>query len=338
LSFGIFTVEDQIHSTKLSLKRNMVGGRKPKIQRKRVYKTVPLDGAGDEPTEDQAGGEVGGRQRRRPSEERTESPQPPTASASGRGRGRRPSATSSSQRGRLEEPPLKQKDDGDDDDDDNKDLVDDDVEDTGDTGERLSDDDGDDSLQMGDDDGDELPGANADVDGLARFTDNDDADVEYERLVAKKEARRQKFEQEKRSILDQLPASYLETFGEVGFGKFGAKYFPVMILGPYDVPSGPPSNLRDKWTAAFETVCAVLDEKAIPTSAGSGAPLLLTMCSLSSCTPHSPLLADETTGSFGAYPHRSHCVLVRSGAEPSVRHHHTKRVCFIQRGRSEGAP
>lgn len=84
--------------------------------------------------------------------------------------------------------------------------------------------------------------------------DDDDAAAELKQWQGMVAEKKKEFDREKRSVLDQLPQSYRNRFGEVGFGRFGKKYYPAMILGPYDVPSGAPSFLRETWMGAFEKV------------------------------------------------------------------------------------
>jgi hypothetical protein len=88
--------------------------------------------------------------------------------------------------------------------------------------------------------------------------DDDDDGNSADRLYAQEKAtiaaNRRKFEKEKRELLEQLPASYVESFGQVGFGKYSKKFYPVMILGPYDVPHGPPAYVRENWMETFEKV------------------------------------------------------------------------------------
>jgi hypothetical protein len=181
---------------------------------------------------------------------------PVDASASERGRGRRPSATSfSDDEERVEKQHRKTKDG---DDVFVYDLVDDAIEDGGNLKDSSSDDQDENSAQMDDVDND-LPNPVNNDDSLDFRSDDNDADEEDKKPMAEREARgKEIFERWKQSVLEQLPASYLETFGEIGFGQYGAKHFPVMILGPYDVPFDHSSNLRNRWISMFEKVCLVL--------------------------------------------------------------------------------
>jgi hypothetical protein len=84
--------------------------------------------------------------------------------------------------------------------------------------------------------------------------DENSVDRLFERESAMIEASKREFENKKQEVLNQLPASYQDRFGQVGFGKYSKKFYPVMILGPYDVPHGKPAFIRENWMETFEKV------------------------------------------------------------------------------------
>jgi hypothetical protein len=88
----------------------------------------------------------------------------------------------------------------------------------------------------------------------AEEDDENSVDRLYEEESAKIAANKREFENKAKEVLDQLPASYLDRFGQVGFGKYSKKFYPVMILGPYDVPHGEPAFIRESWMETFEKV------------------------------------------------------------------------------------
>jgi hypothetical protein len=103
---------------------------------------------------------------------------------------------------------------------------------------------------VGDDDDDD--------DDFGEDDDEASADRQYAREVAEVEANKRAFENAKRELLSQLPKPYIDRFGQVGFGKYSKKFYPVMILSPYDVPYGPPANIREGWMETFEKVRKLL--------------------------------------------------------------------------------
>jgi len=57
-----------------------------------------------------------------------------------------------------------------------------------------------------------------------------------------------RYEAEKQSVLNELPAAYCDKFGSVGF----CRGRPVQVLSPFQVPLG--SALRAAWMEAFQKV------------------------------------------------------------------------------------
>lgn len=59
------------------------------------------------------------------------------------------------------------------------------------------------------------------------------------------------YNEEKDRVIMQLPEEIVNKFGQMGFGKFGKKWFPVLIVSPFDVAL---QNVRDDWYTSFEKV------------------------------------------------------------------------------------
>ena len=66
-----------------------------------------------------------------------------------------------------------------------------------------------------------------------------------------REEAREMFVRERDEILSQIPKDVKERFRECGFATWGKVVYPIIELGPYDVP---PGDLRDQWFAMFENV------------------------------------------------------------------------------------
>ena len=71
-------------------------------------------------------------------------------------------------------------------------------------------------------------------------------------LIEKKEL----FEKEKQEFLDQIPNSVKERYGQMYFGKWSAKYLPVLVMDPYKLEPGPGST-REQYIAMFEKVSSI---------------------------------------------------------------------------------
>ena len=66
-----------------------------------------------------------------------------------------------------------------------------------------------------------------------------------------REEAREMFVRERDETLSQIPKDVKERFRECGFATWGKIVYPIIELGPYDVP---PGDLRDQWFAMFENV------------------------------------------------------------------------------------
>jgi len=67
---------------------------------------------------------------------------------------------------------------------------------------------------------------------------NEDQDAEDENLKAEEDAlkeRKKRFEKEKKKQLKKIPKEVKKDFRQLGFGKWGKSYLPIIQLGPYDV-------------------------------------------------------------------------------------------------------
>lgn len=67
---------------------------------------------------------------------------------------------------------------------------------------------------------------------------NEDQDAEDENLKSVEDAlkkRKKRFEQEKKRQLKEVPKEVKKDFRQLGFGKWGKSYLPIIQLGPYDV-------------------------------------------------------------------------------------------------------
>jgi hypothetical protein len=59
------------------------------------------------------------------------------------------------------------------------------------------------------------------------------------------------YKEETERVVMQLPAEITDNFGQVGYGKFGKKWFPMLLICPYDVAL---ENVRNDWYSNFEKV------------------------------------------------------------------------------------
>ena len=66
-----------------------------------------------------------------------------------------------------------------------------------------------------------------------------------------REEAREMFVRERDEILSQIPKDVKDRFRECGFATWGKVVYPIIEIGPYDVP---PGDLRDQWFAMFENV------------------------------------------------------------------------------------
>jgi hypothetical protein len=82
---------------------------------------------------------------------------------------------------------------------------------------------------------------------MARLSEEDQA------LVDEMQAKElQDFIDDRDDVLRQLPQSVQESFGTIGFAKFGqVKAWPVLVLNPFDVP---PQPVRAMWRTMFARV------------------------------------------------------------------------------------
>lgn len=65
---------------------------------------------------------------------------------------------------------------------------------------------------------------------------------------------RREFEEERDSILDQVPSYNKKMFNQVGWAKWSKSMLPAMILSPYSVP---PGDIRDQWMKMFQNVSPI---------------------------------------------------------------------------------
>lgn len=65
---------------------------------------------------------------------------------------------------------------------------------------------------------------------------------------------RKEFEEERDSIMAQVPEYNKKFFKQVGFAKWSKTYLPAMCLSPYAVP---PGDIRDQWMKMFQNVSAI---------------------------------------------------------------------------------
>lgn len=66
-----------------------------------------------------------------------------------------------------------------------------------------------------------------------------------------KEDAKKNFEADRDAVLASLPESFKGSFNQIGFAKWGQKYWPVLVLSPYRIP---PGNVRNLWLTKFELV------------------------------------------------------------------------------------
>jgi hypothetical protein len=57
------------------------------------------------------------------------------------------------------------------------------------------------------------------------------------------------FLKNKKEILDKIPETYKESFGRIGFAKWGKASLPVLVVDPFDAP---PRPARELWLQMFE--------------------------------------------------------------------------------------
>ena len=62
---------------------------------------------------------------------------------------------------------------------------------------------------------------------------------------------RELFETKKEEVLSMIPQDVKARFRQCGFASWGRVVYPMIELGPYDVP---PGDLRDQWFSMFENV------------------------------------------------------------------------------------
>jgi len=59
------------------------------------------------------------------------------------------------------------------------------------------------------------------------------------------------YQEETNRVVQQLPIEITSMFGQIGYGRFGKKWFPVLIVSPYDVAF---ERVRSEWYTTFEKV------------------------------------------------------------------------------------
>jgi hypothetical protein len=72
-------------------------------------------------------------------------------------------------------------------------------------------------------------------------------------LTARMLARKAEFERERDEILNGVPKSARDRFGQLYFCKFGGYYGPAVVMNPFKVA---PGGVRDLWLSMFENVSA----------------------------------------------------------------------------------
>jgi hypothetical protein len=78
----------------------------------------------------------------------------------------------------------------------------------------------------------------------------------YRRQEAMTEAR-QIYQAECQSILQQLPDYVKDKFGDIGYGSFQGKWYPVLLISPFDIATGP---ARSAWLQSFDEVSPHVNE------------------------------------------------------------------------------
>lgn len=59
------------------------------------------------------------------------------------------------------------------------------------------------------------------------------------------------YREETSRVLQQLPEEITSMFGQIGYGKFGKKWFPLLCISPFDVAL---ESVRTEWYGTFERV------------------------------------------------------------------------------------
>ena len=59
------------------------------------------------------------------------------------------------------------------------------------------------------------------------------------------------FDADRDAVLDMLPPFFKTVFNQIGFGRWGTKHFPVLVLSPYSIP---PGDVRELWLQKFDIV------------------------------------------------------------------------------------
>jgi hypothetical protein len=63
------------------------------------------------------------------------------------------------------------------------------------------------------------------------------------------------FMKNKKDILDEMPETYKNAFGQIGFAKWGKTSLPVLVVNPFDAPPRPD---RELWLRMFEKASGLL--------------------------------------------------------------------------------
>ena len=69
--------------------------------------------------------------------------------------------------------------------------------------------------------------------------------------IERRKEKKELFEKERDEILDEIPASVKERFGQIYFSKWGGNFLPCLALSPFSVPPGP---VRDMWYTMYDKV------------------------------------------------------------------------------------
>jgi hypothetical protein len=80
---------------------------------------------------------------------------------------------------------------------------------------------------------------------------SDDDDMAMHTNSMSRQEAKEQFEREKEEILSEIPKDVKARFRQCGFATWGKVVYPMIELGPYDVP---PGSLRDQWFSMFDNV------------------------------------------------------------------------------------
>lgn len=84
--------------------------------------------------------------------------------------------------------------------------------------------------------------------------EDDESSSAAEKIEAKREAKRERFEKERDDILADVPKQVKDRFGKIFFSKWSINILPVLVLSPYSVPPGP---VRNMWFDMYHKVSSL---------------------------------------------------------------------------------